>query len=121
MSFSPVFLSFLYSTATGAGLHWFVLHRRHSAEETFELFDSLGVTSEFVKKTVKYQEKSSDHTVVCVFNETRLQETNSTSCGEFCVFFIIQRMFNEDLDFETFINEVFSKNPSKNEEAVQVF
>ncbi len=56
-----------------------------------------------------------------VVNTTCLQPASSSMCGEYAVFFIIHRMFNYDLEFEEFLNNVFTDNVTKNEENVKNF
>ncbi len=57
----------------------------------------------------------------CVFNNTALQEESSKSCGHFVIYYIIERIFNEDLDFHELLNDIFSNDKSMNEGIVNDF
>ena len=92
-----------------------MLHRRE--KNYFELFDSLGSSAKFVTKIFG---KKSQHTI-CDFNTTTLQDPRSKTCGEFCLFFIIQRIFNDDLSFEEVLNESFTDVLEDNEKRVKEF
>ena len=80
----------------------------------YELFDSLGTTEAYVTQTVPFQGD-------CEFNTTPLQEESSSTCGEFCVFYICHRLFNLDLDYVTFLNDFFSDTCSENETRIATF
>ncbi len=56
-----------------------------------------------------------------VVNTTCLQPAESSLCGEYCVYFIIHRMYNYDLDFEDFLNSFFTDDVQNNEENVKDF
>ncbi len=98
--------------STGAGVHWFVVYRR--GEEIYEIFDSLGTTADFVRKVLRRK----GH---CEFNESALQSTKSDNCGEFCVYYIVERFFNYDLSYAELLLSAFHGNPEKNEEEVSNF
>ncbi len=102
-----------FSVLDGDGMHWFALCHRSPGE--FELFDSLGSTEVYIKELLK------NFTGFCVFNETALQANDSKSCGHFCLFYVIQRYFNEDLTLEKLLEEWFSLNCARNEEVVHKF
>ncbi len=84
-------------------------------EEEFEVFDSLGTTLSYIQNTFQ------DFRGECVFNQNPIQAKNSLACGEFCLFYVIQRYFNEDLDFEEILEEWFSVNLHDNEIIVKTF
>ncbi len=104
---------FCFSTSYGKGIHWFFLGQREIGH--YELFDSLGNDVESVKKLL------AQFAGKCDFNENVFQAKESTSCGEFCVYFAIQRYFNEDLDLQQVLEECFDKNLQRNEERIQQF
>ncbi len=102
-----------FSVSEGDGIHWFVLcHRERGC---YEIFNSLGSTKEYVRKLLN------NFRGYCEFNETAVQAPGSTTCGLFCIFFIIQRYFNEDLSMQDILNENFSANLSTNEQIVATF
>ncbi len=88
--------------------------RRH--EDLFEVFDSLGITVEDVRRYFQNQFHG-----VFEFNESPIQSLDSSACGEFCIFYVIQRYFNEDLLMEEILEEWFSKDLNKNESIVKTF
>lgn len=102
----------IYSEASEPGQHWFVLLKVEQGQ--FELFDSLGGDSKFLLQTLPYSGE-------CTFNATPVQLAESTSCGEFCLYYIIQRLHNLDLDFDNFINDFFCAIPEVNELRVSAF
>ena len=57
----------------------------------------------------------------CDFNETALQAKESTACGQFAVFFAIQRYYNEDLEFLEILEEYFSLDLTQNETLIKSF
>ena len=83
----------------------------------FEIFDSLGSTEEFVTQFLRKQKRKGTRE----FNTTRVQAQDSEMCGKYCLYFIIQRIFNDDLDFEELLNEIFEANTAKNEVLVEEF
>ncbi len=87
----------------------------HREDNYYEYFDSLGSSSIRVKQTL--------HQFVgkCDFNETALQARESIACGEFCIFYVVQQYFNEDLDFFDLMQEFFSADVEKNELYVNAF
>jgi hypothetical protein len=102
--------------STEIGEHWFVLFR--SQKNALELFDSLGVTDEketLFKQTLLIKAK------FLSFNETQFQSNDSTSCGKFCIYFIIHRFHNLDLSFEEFLEEFFDSDIEINEVTIEKF
>ena len=85
------------------------------AENEFEVFDSLGTSTSYIEETFK------NFKGYCSFNETPLQAKESRACGEFCLFYVIQRYFNEDLDLQEILEEWFSFNLHENEIIVKDF
>ncbi len=93
-------------------MHWFCIYK--ISEEIVEVFDSLGSSEKFVRQHMP-------HNCYYEFNTTPLQCASSTSCGAFCVVFAVLRLYHLDLDFDHFINEVFSENCDNNEKNIQEF
>ncbi len=102
----------LCSTSLGSGQHWWLLYR--ASDSLVECFDSLGTSESYVRAHIPFGH-------YCVFNNTALQTEDSISCGLFTVFFIIERIFNEDLHYEELINEIFSTDKLGNEHVVKQF
>ena len=55
------------------------------------------------------------------FNETQFQLTTSETCGKFVIYFLVQKSYNKDLNFTDLLEDIFDKNPSKNELLIQQF
>ncbi len=43
------------------------------------------------------------------------------TCGDFCIYFIVHRLFNDDLCLVDLLNEIFSKEDVANERVVHEF
>lgn len=100
----------------GEGIHWFCCVKTSS--KFIEVFDSLGlneIKQEKLKEFCKFQPKTLH------FNLNSFQSNSSSSCGQFCVYFIINRMFNLDLTFEELLNEIFTDDINQNEKTVIEF
>ncbi len=54
-------------------------------------------------------------------NTTALQPQESLLCGEFCIYFIVHRLFNADLEFDEFLNTMFTEDVNHNEDKVKEF
>ena len=83
---------------------------------TIEIFDPLGLRNNkaLFKKYLPYE--SID------INDFSVQDSSSSSCALFCVYFICMRFFNEDLSFDFFMHSFFDEDDkSKNEEIVKEF
>ena len=50
-----------------------------------------------------------------------MQDLSTSTCGEFVLYFLFQRMHNQDLDYETLLNDIFVSNPVTNEQKVKKF
>ena len=99
------------------GQHWYAVYRHD--KDIIECFDSLGIDNS--KKTFLQQIFTSHRVRELSFNTSRVQDLNTTTCGEFVLYFLFQRMHNQDLDFETLLNEIFCLEPIKNETKVNTF
>jgi len=103
--------------SSGPGQHWYCVLK--SENNTLECFDSLGV--DHIKKEFLKQNFHFLGIEEIEFNVTALQPDDSTSCGHFVLFFLIQRSHNKDLDFTEFLNSFFTVSKSENESIVQQF
>jgi len=105
-------------SSNNPGIHWYCMINSNNC---IECFDSLGIDNE--KKqfltTLPLITKSNFSEVE--FNTTQVQASGSSTCGQFVIYFIIQRLHNQDMDFEDLLNEIFSTDPDKNEQKVKAF
>ena len=103
-------------TSKGDGIHWFALFR--PTKNNLECFDSLGVT--FQKTEIL---RLINFSGVCKlkFNESQIQPDSSSLCGEFCIYFLFERLHNLDYKFNELVNELFSDNLEDNEKNVLCF
>ncbi len=68
------------SSSESPGKHWITVFNRNN--EYLEIFDSLGCDFDFWSSKFSYCSKA-------VYNVTRLQSKDSSSCGLFAVYFIV--------------------------------
>ena len=102
--------------SSGSGVHWFALFR--FSRQEVECFDSLGV-NEYkleVLKSLQFNGVSN-----LIFNKTQVQASESASCGQFCLYFLFERLHNLDFSFNELMNEIFVNDLRKNEEQVEKF
>jgi len=98
------------------GSHWFVIFRLNSL---IEVFDSLGIgdhEKSFISNNLNF--KGITH---IIFNVTPVQQSSSSSCGQFVLYYLFERFYNFDLDFDELLNEIFSSDLSANELSVSRF
>jgi len=113
----PSFLICNFDLDSQPGSHWFCLLK--TAKNQLECFDSLGITKakeELLQKYCKIQYISAIN-----FNETPVQNINTSTCGKFAIFFAVQRLHNLDLTFSETLNEIFYQNDALNERKVSKF
>ena len=109
------------SDSNEPGSHWIVLGHTDSESDSdtgkpeYEYFDSLGTNP--VKVSSFFQVEATVY-----FNSCQVQSSSSATCGEFCCYFILNRLENKDLDFHTVFDLCFdSKDIQRNEERVKTF
>jgi hypothetical protein len=100
---------------TGEGKHWLCFFQTQKNE--IEVFDSLGI--DHIKKQLLNDNCKFKKTLI--YNTTSFQDSNSTSCGSFVLFFFIERLFNLDLDFHDFLELIFDSDLNINEKTVSEF
>ena len=104
--------------SSGTGKHWFVLIR--TSKNIVECFDSLGVSSEkrlLIEKYCHFRGISE-----LLYNETQFQQSDTNTCGLFCLYYIFERMHNLDLSFNELLEEIFDgQNKVLNETSVNEF
>jgi hypothetical protein len=102
--------------STNVGEHWFVILK--TCKNYLEIFDSLGVDENKehrILSFVNYNVKK------VTFNKQQFQSNQSDSCGKFCIFFVVQRLYNLDLKFREFLEEMFHSDLTENEQMIQKF
>jgi len=98
-------------TSNGPGIHWFCLIRQgHS----IECFDSLGIDQKKKQIILSLPLMKQAFLRELEFNTTQLQSSDSILCGEFTLYFLINRFHNQDLSFPNLINEIFDSSQEKN-------
>jgi hypothetical protein len=103
------------SPSNELGSHWITLIQ--SEKNTLEIFNSLGMNSiDRLQPYLKTRKK-----VNVIFNEQPFQSKESTSCGFFCIYFIVHRILNLDMSFEHLLEHIFSANCEINENKVVNF
>ena len=103
--------------SSGNGKHWFCLLRTSRVE--IECFDSLGITDE--KKKIIVEALKIRGVQKLKLNRSPVQLPTTSTCGKFCVMFILERMHNFDMDFDELLNGIFSDDCSDNELALENF
>jgi hypothetical protein len=71
---------------TGLGKHWICFVQVDNS--TIECFDSLGVTRE---KKILLEQFCHFKTKSMNFNITQFQKSDSSTCGLFCIYFLLER------------------------------
>lgn len=56
-----------------------------------------------------------------VYNSSGLMSADKNLCGHFCLFFILEHIWNQDLSFYELLNEIFTNDLEENERRVLVF
>ena len=97
------------------GIHWRTVIKRD--EHLIELYDSLGITQEESNRLLF----KIDQTSRAISNSTRLQPKDSENCGKFCIYFILNRYMDWDLEFNDVLNEIFSLDQNENDKKVLEF
>lgn len=109
------FAIFNQDLAENKGFHWLAVIR--PKKNVVECFDSLGLNHE--KQTLIKNYLVFDSFVTTVkYNETQFQPSESSNCGLYAVYFVINRVMNLDLSFTKFLNLYFNLNTLANEKKV---
>ncbi len=104
-------------TSNGLGKHWLCFSKTSS--NCIECFDSLGINEH--KKDLLNTYCKFKNALKIEFNETQFQDSNSSTCGLFVIYFAIQRFHNLDLEFDELLEEIFVLKTEKNEIRVKTF
>jgi len=103
--------------STGEGKHWFTCIRVSKTE--VECFDSLGFSTskvDFLKNNCQFKSVKT-----LKFNSTPFQSDTSTKCGKFVLYFLFERLYNQDIEFRTLLEEIFQPNLDENDIKVENF
>jgi hypothetical protein len=73
-------------TKNGIGKHWLCFVK--TDKSSVECFDSLGISSEKKKLLSNFCHFNAKYVT---FNETQFQRNDSSTCGLFCVYFLLER------------------------------
>ena len=98
------------------GTHWIVICR--SDPSIYEIFNSLGFET-LGNLVPEYFAVSSDTDII--YNGHSFQMENTSTCGYFCVYFAVHRVFNYDMSFHSFLESFFDECQAVNEERVIKF
>ena len=71
-------------------------------------FSVLGAKESFIEKLKKYDS-------IVKFNNSPVQAPFSDKCGQFCIAFLLMRIFNIDQTFGESLNSLFSADLEQNE------
>ena len=99
---------------TEKGSHWLALY--FPTKERGEFFDSYGKRPAFYNKN--FELFLNTHSKSWTYNHRCLQGLFSSTCGQFCLYFVMNR--NRGKPFNKIINS-FSKNTTFNDHRVTVF
>jgi hypothetical protein len=99
---------------TEKGTHWLAMY--FPSKETGEFFDSYGQRPEFYHKSFEqYLNNDADS---WTYNHRCLQSITSSTCGQFCLYFIMNR--NRGKSLPRIVNS-FSRNTMLNDHRVSYF
>lgn len=87
--------------------HWGVVHC--NLLKQLELFDPLGQNSPLSKKVTKHFKTEQTFTS----NKTQLQSNESTLCGEYAIYYICMRFYDDGINYIEFLKLYFSTNQEK--------
>ena len=91
------------------GSHWIVILR--SGKQVFEVFNSLGFeTLDILKPHLKFRYRTH-----VLFNEHKFQLDTSSTCGLFCIYFIVNRILCYDQCFDHVLQDIFMYDNDVNE------
>jgi hypothetical protein len=108
-------LIFNRDKSDSSGSHWICIIHRFNND--FEIFDSLGCNFPAIQPFLHFKKKDSKNPVY-FFNSYSFQDTSSSACGLFALYFLIHRMMNLDMTYNELLSEVFVENKIENEQAV---
>ena len=74
----------------------------------------MGTSYNYIKQNVR-------ENAVYEFNSFPVQCNNTYYCGAFVIYFLVERFFNLDLEYEELLNDIFTSNCKDNEQTVIKF
>lgn len=107
-------LIFNMDTSSETGSHWVSLVRPE--KNVVEIMDSLGTRFELIKPFLKFP-KSTEYQ----YNTSAFQLSSSSTCGLFCIYFLIERCLNFDFEFNELLPDLFETDLEINEKKVKSF
>jgi len=105
------------ANSDSSGEHWFTIYRPHL--DVLEIFDSLGVTEAKLQRLLPHVKYRGIKKIK--FNKTQIQSDDSQTCGHHCVYFIYERLYNQDQTFKELLSSIYSENVRANENLVSEF
>ena len=110
------FLIFNSETSDKKGQHWLCLYKE---QKRLLCFDSIGI--DVSKKALLENYCKIRGITEIMYNETQFQLSTTDTCGKFVIYFLIQKSYNKDLNFNDLLEDIFVNQPSKNELLFQKF
>ena len=96
------------------GTHWIGFL---CLKNKLEIFCSLGNTWELILPYLKFKKN-----FIVYYNETAFQSPDSTKCGKYVIYFLIERHFNIHMSFKDLLEDLFvTDNLNKNDVIVDNF
>ena len=96
------------------GTHWIGFL---CLKNKLEIFCSLGNTWELILPFLKFKKK-----FIVYYNETPFQSPESTKCGKYVIYFLIERHFNINMSLTDLLEDLFvTDDLNKNDLTVEQF
>lgn len=95
--------------------HWMVLGKNNGI---IELFDPLGDVN---RAKALFISCFPLWPGMCEYNLVPYQSRESTKCGQYCIYFLFNRLLNKDLHCEQVLEAIFVDDHDENEERVTEF
>lgn len=94
--------------------HWIVIVNNN---DTYEIYDSLGYQKSLKQYLFTIRSKYQN----IVYNRKQFQSDSSSLCGFYSLYFIHKRLKNRTLPFGRFLQQIFYRNPIRNDCLIQDF
>ena len=96
------------------GLHWIVVYL--SPFRILEVFDSSGIHFEVISSALK---RHNPYNII--HNILPYQKLGTKNCGIFCIYFILNRILNLEVNFYDLLDKIFSSNLELNDGKIKDF